>query len=342
MIAGRLRSAVAAQGGMPVSQWMAIANAHYYASSDPLGAAGDFTTAPEVSQMFGEMVGAWLADVWERAGAPGDAVLVELGPGRGTLMADALRASGGRLGSSPWMVETSPTLRAAQRARVPGAAHCAALEDVPRAGPLLLVANEFFDALPVRQLVRTVAGWRERLVVVDGDGFATAAGPGAVDALVPAMLCDAPEGSVWETSPAATAIAAEIGARLAADGGAALIIDYGHCGPALGETLQAVRGHGRADPFAAPGETDLSAHVDFAAMAEAAGVRAHGPVGQGEFLAALGVGARARALAAAAPARAGEVAAALYRLTAPDAMGELFKVMSLTGPGWPEPAGFAA
>ena len=342
MIAGRLAREIAARGGMPVGEWMAVANAHYYASRDPLGSAGDFTTAPEISQIFGEVLGAWLVDVWERAGSPADVRLVELGPGRGTLMADLLRVAGRRLAAAPYMVETSPALRAEQARRVTAAVHCESLDEVPGGAPLLLVANEFFDALPVRQFVRTARGWRERVVTLHGDGFATAAGPGQADALVPEGLRDAPEGSVFETSPAASAVAAAIGARLAADGGAALVIDYGYAGPALGETLQAVRGHAPADPFAAPGEADLTAHVDFAALAAAAGVRAYGPAPQGAFLGALGIGARARALAAVQPGRAGEIAAALHRLTAPEAMGTLFKAIALTGPGWPEPAGFSA
>lgn len=341
MIAGRLRREVAARGGIPVAEWMAVANAHYYAARDPLGIAGDFTTAPEISQMFGEMVGAWVVDLWQRAGAPSEVRLVELGPGRGTLMADLLRVAGARLGA-PYLVEISPALRAEQAALVPTLVHCQGLDEVPVGAPLLLVANEFFDALPVRQFVRTARGWRERVVTLDGDRFATAAGPGQADALVPEALRDAPEGSVFETSPAGSAVAAAIGTRLAADGGAALIIDYGYAGPALGETLQAVRGHAPADPFAAPGEADLTAHVDLAALAAAAGVRAWGPVAQGTFLGKLGIGARARALAAAQPARAREIAAALHRLTAPEAMGTLFKAIALTGPGWPEPAGFAA
>ena len=225
MIAGRLAREIAARGGMPVGEWMAVANAHYYASRDPLGSAGDFTTAPEISQIFGEVLGAWLVDVWERAGSPADVRLVELGPGRGTLMADLLRVAGRRLAAAPYMVETSPALRAEQARRVTAAVHCESLDEVPGGAPLLLVANEFFDALPVRQFVRTARGWRERVVTLHGDGFATAAGPGQADALVPEGLRDAPEGSVFETSPAASAVAAAIGARLAADGGAALIID---------------------------------------------------------------------------------------------------------------------
>ncbi len=333
-LAAALRSDIVHDGPIPVALWMARCNAHYYATRDPLGVAGDFTTAPEISQMFGELAGACLADVWHRAGAP-QVRLVELGPGRGTLMADLLRATGrAGLAAPVHFVETSPALRAAQAARAPGATWHDDLASVPGDLPLLLVANEFFDALPVRQLVRAPDGWRERCV---GAGFVPVLGKP-----VPLGL-DAPPGTVVETSPAATAIAAEIGARLRDRGGAALIIDYGYAGPAAGDTLQAVRAHEFADPFADPGEVDLTCHVDFTALAAAAGVASHGPVGQGAWLRALGIAARAAALKArATPAQGEDIDAAVARLTGDEAMGQLFKVMALTGPGWPAPAGFTA
>ena len=331
----RLNREIDTLGAVSVARWMALCNAHYYGSRDPLGAAGDFTTAPEISQMFGELVGLCLADAWARAGSP-PARLVELGPGRGTLMADMQRA--GRFALPVHFVETSPVLRAAQAARVPGAQWHATLGEVPDDCPLLLVANEFFDALPIRQFVRTADAWRERLV---GPGLMPVLGPPTGQALVPPALWNAAEGAVFETSPAASAVAAEIGARLRAYGGAALIVDYGHAGPLTGDTLQAVRGHAPADPFTTPGEVDLTAHVDFGALAQAAGVTAHGPVEQGVWLTALGIGARAATLAArATPAQAAAITAAAHRLTAPEAMGRLFKVLALTAPGWPEPEGF--
>ncbi len=334
-LADVLRREIERDGPMPVSRWMERCNTQYYATRDPLGAAGDFTTAPEISQVFGELAGACLADLWLRAGSP-EVRLVELGPGRGTLMADLLRA-GKRAGFAPpvHFVETSPVLRAAQATRVPGAQWHDSFADVPDDGPLLLVANEFFDALPVRQFERGADGWRERCVGLDDDRFAPVAGRP-----VPPPLSS---GDVIETSPASTAIAAEIGHRLRVHGGAALVIDYGYAGRASGDTLQAVRRHGFVDPFADPGEADLTAHVDFSALAAAAGVTAYGPVGQGAWLRALGIEPRAAALKArATPAQQDDIDAATARLTEGAAMGDLFKVMALTGPGWPVPAGFAA
>ncbi|MGL4541923.1 MAG: class I SAM-dependent methyltransferase [Polymorphobacter sp.] len=337
---------IATSGPMPVAQWMARVLGDpvhgYYMTRDPLGTAGDFTTAPEISQMFGELIGLWFADLWLRAGQP-HFRLVELGPGRGTLLADFWRATarvpGFHAAASLHLVETSPVLRAAQAQLLPHAHWHATLAEVPDDAPLLLVANEFFDALPIRQLLHTAEGWRERLVSHDGAGFAPGAGALPLDALVPAALADAAIGAVWETSPAGAAIAAEIGARLARQGGAALIIDYGYSGPACGDTLQAVRAHRFADPFAAPGEADLTAHVDFAALAAAAGTAAHGPVGQGDFLVAIGLALRAEALKALADTTArAHIDAAVARLTL--TMGALFKVLALTGNGWPTPAGF--
>ena len=320
---------------------MARANAQYYATRDPLGAAGDFVTAPEISQIFGELVGAWLTDLWARAGRP-RAAYVELGPGRGTLAADALRAMA-KAGLAPpvHFVETSPLLRAAQAARVPAAAWHDTIDALPADAALLIVANEFFDALPVRQLIATERGWRERMVTEVDGRFLVAAGELPCDADVPASARGAAPGSIVELRPAGEAIASGLADRLARQGGAALIVDYGHVGPALGDTLQAVRGHAFADPFAGPGERDLTAHVDFAPLAAAAakGVRSYGPVTQGVWLERLGITARAGALGKAAPDRAAEIAAARLRLTAPEQMGALFKVLALVALGWPEPAG---
>jgi SAM-dependent MidA family methyltransferase len=323
---------------------MGAANAHYYATRDPLGARGDFTTAPEISQMFGELIGLWLADLWDRAGQP-EARYVELGPGRGTLAADALRAMG-KAGLAPpvHFVETSPVLRAAQAEHVPGAEWSLDLVGVEEDAPLLVVANEFFDALPIRQLVKTSEGWRERLVACQDILFLPVVGDRGFDQIIPRHLRDAPDGSILETSPAGVAILRALAARLLAQGGAALIVDYGHEGPAIGDTLQAVRGHAYVNPFEAPGEADLTAHVDFATLKEAAeaeGLATHGPVTQGAFLTALGIGPRAEALARAAPDRAEGIATDRDRLIGDEHMGELFKVVALTAPGWPVPAGFA-
>ncbi|HEY0164395.1 MAG TPA: SAM-dependent methyltransferase, partial [Sphingomicrobium sp.] len=291
-------------GPISVERYMALCNEHYYATRDPLGAAGDFTTAPEISQMFGEIVGAALADCWLRAGAPADAVYVELGPGRGTLAADALRVLA-KAGLRPRVhfIETSPVLRREQAERVPGAHWHRSLDELPEA-PMLLVGNEFFDALPIRQWV----GEEERRVAIRDDG-----------------LMFTSDGEIREDSPAREAAANAIATHLARHGGVAVIIDYGHARTSDGDTLQAVRGHGFADVLTNPGEQDLTAHVDFEALANAAeGVAMTPVVAQGEWLERLGIKPRAAALAETHPERAEEVAAALRRLTASDQMGDLF------------------
>ncbi|HZF96298.1 MAG TPA: SAM-dependent methyltransferase [Allosphingosinicella sp.] len=319
---------------------MAEANAHYYGSRDPLGAAGDFTTAPEISQMFGELAGLWLADLWHRAGGPQNAVYAELGPGRGTLAADALRAMrAAGLRPEVHFVETSPVLRAAQAERVPDAIWHGDVATLPTDAPLLIVANEFFDSLPIRQLVATKRGWHERLVAHTDAGFVPVPGP-----LIPAPLAPAETGTVVETSPASLGIVRALSQRLLEQGGAALIVDYGHVESAAGETLQAVSGHAFADPWDAPGSRDLTAHVDFGALARAAGaegVQVTGPRRQGEWLRAMGIDQRTSALAEAAPARSAEIEAARDRLVSPEQMGSLFKALALVAPAWPEPEGFA-
>ena len=341
----RLARAITLGGPIPVSQFMAAANTHYYATRDPLGARGDFTTAPEISQMFGELVGLWAADLWDRAGRP-DAAWVELGPGRGTLTADALRAMA-KAGFAPpvHFVETSPALRAAQASRVPHATWHDDVTTLPDQ-PLIVVANEFFDALPIRQLVRggateTKGGWRERLVACQDTLFLPVAGPAVPDEVIPEPLRTAAPGAVFEISPATVAIVRALSQRIVRHGGALLAIDYGHEGPLTGETLQAVRAHAYANPFDAPGEQDLSAHVDFTTLVAAAqsmGAVAWGPVEQAEFLTRLGIDARAAQLARAAPGRAEQLAADRQRLVT--GMGALFKAVAVTAPGWPEPAGF--
>jgi NADH dehydrogenase [ubiquinone] 1 alpha subcomplex assembly factor 7 len=365
----RLAARIARLGPITVADYMAEVltdpEAGYYMTGDPFGARGDFVTAPEVSQMFGELIGLWCADTWARMGAPDPMLLVELGPGRGTLMADALRAlavaPGCRAALRPQLVEISPALRARQRETLAAAGVGASggieaswhqrLDRVPE-GPLLVIANEFFDALPIRQFERRPEGWCERLVGLGrgGKGLAFALGsPGAPpDALaqvpIPAELRAAPAGAVIEVSAPSIATAGEIGRRLAAHGGAALIVDYGHAAPRTGATLQAVRRHAAQAVLVEPGSADLTAHVDFAALARAAteaGARAHGPVGQGELLEALGIGARAEALRrGATPAQAAAVDAARHRLTDGAEMGALFKALALSHPGLGAPAGF--
>jgi SAM-dependent MidA family methyltransferase len=320
-LAERLKARIATDGPIGLDDYMAAANAEYYARADPFGSAGDFVTAPEVSQMFGEVIGAALADVWDRARRPGDAIYAELGPGRGTLAADALRVLGqaGFAGRAAF-VETSNMLRAAQAGRVADASFHDAIEELPRR-PMLLLANEFLDALPVRQWI----GNEERRVAFEGDRF---------------VLTVA--GAVRETSPARDAAVTALARHLALHGGVALIIDYGHSAGEHGDTLQAVAGHRFADPFEAPGERDLTAHVDFAAVAtaaRAAGVIASRCVTQGSWLETLGLGARAAALAARNPERTEAIGAARRRLCDEEEMGRLFKVIALRHPDWPEVAG---
>lgn len=317
-----LRERIQAEGPITVESYMEACNSYYYATRDPIGSGGDFTTAPEISQMFGEMVGAALADVWARAGRPQDARYVELGPGRGTLAADALRAMRSAGLQPPVdLVETSPFLREEQAKAVPSAAWHDDLSTIAD-GPLLVAANEFLDALPVRQFADGV----ERRIAVAAGGL-------AFDR----------DGEIVEASPAREAVVMQLARRLVEGGGAALIVDYGHARSAPGDTLQAVRGHCFAPVIAEPGEQDLTAHVDFEAVASAAreaGAAVTRLVTQGEWLERLGIRARAAALAKAHPQRGEEIDAALHRLTKPDEMGGLFKMIALHSADWPAPAGF--
>lgn len=303
---------------------MSSCNAHYYATRDPLGASGDFTTAPEISQMFGELVGAALADAWLRAGAPNEAIYAELGPGRGTLAADALRVMrAGGFAGEVHVVETSAVLRSAIAGRVPGAVFHDDIASLPHR-PLLLVANEFFDALPIEQLVDGVP----RGVTIAGEA-----------------LRFTRAGEIREISPVRDAAVGALAHHLANHGGAALIIDYGYRDAVPGDSLQAVRGHAFADPLANPGEQDLTAHVDFGAISRVsteAGAAVTPIVVQATWLERLGIAARAMALAAKNPARGDEVVAARRRLCDAGEMGELFKVVALHAPDWPEPEGFSA
>jgi NADH dehydrogenase [ubiquinone] 1 alpha subcomplex assembly factor 7 len=346
---------IAAEGPITVERYMALCLGHpvqgYYTSRDPFGVTGDFTTAPEISQMFGELIGLWALEVWAAMGAPERLQLVELGPGRGTLMADLLRAARLRpaflAAAEVNLVETSPILRELQRGALAGApvpmAWRERFAEVP-GGPAIVIANEFFDALPVRQLVRTERGWCERLVGLGAEGelaFGLAPEPAM------SLPSGGRPGDVLEWPRAALALMSEVAARLASQGGAALVIDYGYKAPAFGDTLQAVRRHAYADPLALPGLADLTAHVDFARLAAAAraqGVRVHGPVAQRAFLRALGIEQRAlRLQSRAAPAQAANIGSALARLTGHgrDGMGELFKVLCAAHLGLSEPSGFA-
>jgi NADH dehydrogenase [ubiquinone] 1 alpha subcomplex assembly factor 7 len=346
-----IRRLIALAGPMPLAQYMSLCLTHpqhgYYTTRDPFGVHGDFTTAPEISQMFGELIGLWTAAVWRQMGSPENVRLVELGPGRGSLMNDALRAArvmpGYRDAVEVHLVEISPALERRQRETladvdVPLHWH-RALDEVPD-GPLIVLANEFFDALPIHQCVKREDGWHERVVGTDAIGhlvFGLAADPlPHFDRLLPPPLRAAPLGAVFEWR--ADHVAFELGRRLAHFGGAALVIDYGHGESAVGDTLQAVGEHAFADPLKEPGAVDLTAHVDFQALAQAAesmGARAQGPIEQGEFLRRLGIDSRAAKLkAGGAPDKGADVELALTRLTGGGAsgMGTLFKAMGFAHP----------
>ena len=354
---------IAQEGPMSLERFMTLALLHakhgYYKTKVPIGTRGDFITAPEIHQMFGELIGLWAAEVWHILGAPTPVRLVELGPGRGTLMADILRAA--RVvpefcrALDVHLVEASERLMDEQRRRlaaenapvaVPVTWH-SDIESLPT-GPAIIIANEFFDALPVRHYIKGKGGWHERLIGLDAEGqlcFGLAPGPEA------ALMADAQEGQILEIGIMAQRSMNRLADHIATEGGALLVIDYGHVKTQAGETLQAVRGHDYTDPLSAPGEVDLSAHVDFAALGKAArtaGADVHGPITQGTFLARLGIVQRAEALKRKADAaQTAAIDAALARLALPGpiagpqaSMADLFKVLAVTMPGLPPPPGF--
>ena len=353
-----LARTIALIGPMTVADYMEQCLFHpehgYYTTHEPFGAEGDFVTAPEISQMFGELLGLWAADSWMRLGSPSPFVLAELGPGRGTMMADMLRATrivpGLSEAARVVLVEASPRLRAKQRETLAGyqVEWCASLDEVP-AGPLILLANEFIDALPIRQFVRAPDGLAERMVGIDEAGaLQWGLRPDArLDARGEALMERAPNGAILEICPLGLTIAERLGARLATSGGAALFVDYGHSG-GFGDTLQALRAHQYDDPLAHPGEADITAHVDFKALARAAtgsGARTFGPITQGALLERLGLPARATRLKRDADEAArAAVDAATARLagTDKDDMGELFKALAIVHPAMDVVAGFAA
>ena len=354
-----IRRRIAAAGSMPVNEYMALCLADpahgYYTTRDPFGARGDFVTAPEVSQMFGEMIGLWMVAVWKQMGSPANLRIVELGPGRGTMMKDALRAA--KLipafceAAVLHLVEISPALQKQQEqtlesVSVPMFWH-ASLDDVP-AGPAIIVANEFFDALSVNQMIKTEQGWHERQIELDPAGklaFTAAPDPAAgFDRLLPRAAHEAPVGSIVEWRD--DKVAMHLGRRLTRDGGAALVVDYGHAESAVGDTLQAVGQHAYADPLNAPGTLDLTAHVDFQALgkaAEAMGAQGFGPITQSQFLRRLGIEQRAIALKTkATPEQAADIDAALSRLIGEGqgSMGALFKAAAFAHPSNGAPPGF--
>ncbi|CAN7580981.1 class I SAM-dependent methyltransferase [Mesorhizobium sp. LjNodule214] len=342
----RIVDLIGAVGPIPVNEYMALClfdpQDGYYTTREPFGAGGDFVTAPEISQMFGELVAVWLYQAWQSIGRPMPVTIAEIGPGRGTLMKDMLRAFS-RLdaaltaGTSFAMIEISPRLTGIQKQTLSGQSvrldwH-ETIDTLPKA-PLLIVGNELFDAVPIRQFIRTGAAWRERMVGLDeANALRFFAGAGSIDpSLLPDGAADAPDGSVIEMAPARSALMAAIAERIAGQGGAGLFMDYGHLHPGVGDTLQALRKHDHDNVLANPGEADLTAHVDFAALA--ATIRAHGldvqMTTQGDFLLGLGLIERAGQLGAKADEKARQaISDAVERLAGPDAMGGLFKVLKI-------------
>jgi NADH dehydrogenase [ubiquinone] 1 alpha subcomplex assembly factor 7 len=334
-----VRELIALEGPITVERYMSLCLQHYYATRDPLGSAGDFTTSPEISQMFGELIGLWMLEVWNGMGRPAPVHLVELGPGRGTLMADLLRAT--RLlpdfaaAVQVHLVETSPSLRQRQEITLASSSHVIHWHDSVNSlpdGPTLIVANEFFDALPVRQFLATDRGWCERLVGLEGDRLIFGLRPEPEAALGNPLR----QGDILEWPGASLDIMQALARKLARDTGAALIIDYGYRSPAFGDTLQALKDHRPVDVLDEPGEADLTTHVDFHRLAQAAAtetLRVHGLSPQGDFLQTLGIDARAASLKSrATPEQAADIDSALARLIERGAtgMGELFKVLAVT------------
>lgn len=350
----RIAQLIGAQGPISIAQFMTIAlhdpQGGYYATHDPFGARGDFITAPEVSQMFGELLGLWVVKVWQDQGRHAPARLVELGPGRGTLTADALRAA--KLmpeflaAIDVAIVEASATLQAMQAEKLKDSgvkvSWATRFEDVTIDRPTFVIANEFFDALPVRQYVKTDRGWCERMVVAKNGALEFAVAP--VSSLMsPEGSEDAPIGAIYEAAPSATAIVEQIARAIADKAGAALIVDYGYDKADFGETLQAVGGHAFRQVLETPGEIDISAHVNFSALTDAAlnaDAVVYGPVTQREFLSRLGIVSRADMLAAHNPAMRDELDAAVERLVGGDQMGLLFKAMAIMPNDALTPPGF--
>lgn len=354
----RLIDMIKLKGPISIADYMADALGHphdgYYNSGASIGADGDFITAPEISQIFGELIGAWLVEAWREIGSPKSFNLIELGPGRGVLMADILRAAQLRRGfvdaANIWLVETSGRLRHEQQKRLraaePDVQWADTLDDAPP-GPSLIVANEFFDCLPIRQFQKTQVGWRERLIGLTSDeqslAFTLDKTPPPPNLPLPDPLGIA-DGKIFEISEATRTFIADLCARLSESPARALIIDYGHRRAGLGDTLQSVRNHAFWPPLEAPGSADLTAHVDFEAIARIAieaGAAVDGPVPQGEFLNRLGLALRVQTLSRGkSPSEREDIEGGAHRIAGPAQMGEIFKVLCVSSSGLPSPAGF--
>ena len=351
-----IRDIILHDGPISVERYMALALTHptkgYYTARDPFGAAGDFTTSPEISQMFGELIGLWAADLWERIGAPAQVRLIELGPGRGALMTDFLRAArvapGFFAALDVHLVEASDKLSERQSEALASCGRPVSwhriIDDIPP-GPAIFIANEFFDALPVRHYVKTQEGWREKLIGLDDEGRLFF---GLGSEVEPFLKADAEDGATLEINAAAQRVMSQVAARIVEQNGGLLAFDYGYLQTAFGETLQAIRAHQFVDPLAEPGLADLTTHVDFAALSRAAHAvhaEVHGPVTQGGFLVDIGIVERAEALQTRANAdQKMQIDAALGRLTdmTETGMGAMFKVLAVTQQGLGALPGFEA
>lgn len=352
----KIKTLIAANGPMPVNQFMTLCltdpDHGYYVTRDPLGSDGDFITAPEISQMFGEVIGAWCAHIWIEMGRPGEFALIEPGPGRGTLMRDILRTTaqlpGFNEAAQVVLVEAGTALVKIQKERLADTAANitwqTSLASLPEL-PTILIANEFIDALPIRQLEKTGDGWRERGVGISDAGELAWGYSGKTDleSLVPPALRTMDAGTIVEIAPERNGVAAMLCRHLLNYSGAALFIDYGYDGVMPGDSFQAVKGHEYADPLEEPGAADLTAHVDFSALAKAAvaeGAQTWGPIPQGTFLEQLGIRPRAEQLIEANVDASERITAALARLTGNDQMGMLFKALAITSPGMAAPPPF--
>jgi NADH dehydrogenase [ubiquinone] 1 alpha subcomplex assembly factor 7 len=354
-LAERIAAAIEREGPISIAQFMTMclydAEHGAYAARAPIGANGDYITAPEVSQTFGEMCGLWIVQTWHNQGRPQNPLIVELGPGRGTLMKDALRAI--RAAAPKFLpqaevklVEISPAFKEMQTKTLAEAsaniAWVSRFDDIVVDRPVYLIANEFFDCLPIRQYVKTATGWCEKVVAVENGALALALAKLPLPPALPGADV-APEGAVLETCSAAEAVIEDIARTVVGNGGAALLFDYGYDAPSFKDSLQAVARHKHADALSAPGASDLSAHVDFAALARAAekgGAAVFGPRGQGDLLVDLGIEVRVQKLAFANPNQAKSIVAGVRRLIDPKEMGDLFRAIALVPPGSPNPPGF--